>query len=107
VCSLGIVQITKDIKCLEVSSGRVYASRDVVFDEIVSPFDEMHPNAGARLKAEISLLPPTLLFTNPGCNIDMTGANPTDSANELVGSGLNSAPCMNIEETNVGDSGNT
>jgi hypothetical protein len=28
-----------------------------VFDEIVFPFSEMHPNAGARLRKEILLLP--------------------------------------------------
>jgi hypothetical protein len=85
----------------------VYVSQDVVFDETVFPFAQMHHNAAASLRTEISLLHPTLLFTNMGCNIDMTGANPIDPANELARSDLNSASCMNIEETNVVDSGTT
>ncbi len=39
------------------SSGQVYISRDVVFDETVFPFSELHANAGARLRSEILLLP--------------------------------------------------
>jgi hypothetical protein len=35
----------------------VYISRDVVFDETVFPFASLHSNAGARLRAEINLLP--------------------------------------------------
>lgn len=47
----------KGYKFLDVSSGRVYISRDVVFDENDFPFSQLHSNAGARLRAEISLLP--------------------------------------------------
>jgi hypothetical protein len=43
-----------------VSTGRVYISRDVVFDEAVFPFHHMHPNAGALLRREILLLDPSL-----------------------------------------------
>lgn len=50
----------KGFKCLDPSEGRVYISRDVVFDERVFPFSQMHPNAGARLRAELSLLPDIL-----------------------------------------------
>jgi hypothetical protein len=50
----------KGYKCLEVNSGRVYISQDVVFDETIFPFSKHHPNAGARLRAEISLLPDSL-----------------------------------------------
>jgi hypothetical protein len=32
----------------------------VVFDEHVFPFSKLHPNAGARHRAEISLLPESL-----------------------------------------------
>ena len=51
----------KGFKCLDLSEGRVYISRDVTFDERVFPFAELHSNAGARLRAEISLLPENLL----------------------------------------------
>jgi hypothetical protein len=43
-----------------VSSGRVYISRDVVFDETVFPFQSLHPNVRAVLRQEILLLPPSL-----------------------------------------------
>ena len=47
----------KGVKCLDVSTGRVYISRDVVFDETKFPFADLHPNAGALLRQEILLLP--------------------------------------------------
>jgi hypothetical protein len=46
----------KGYKCLDPSNGRIYISLDVVFDEEVFPFHSMHPNAGARLRTELSLL---------------------------------------------------
>jgi len=61
---LGYSQLHKGYKCLDISTGRIYISRDVIFDENVFPFSELHPNAGARLRSEIDLLHPTLL--NPG-----------------------------------------
>ena len=51
----------KGFKSLDISSGRAYISRDVVFDETMFPFSTLHPNAGARLRAEILLLSPELL----------------------------------------------
>jgi histone deacetylase 1/2 len=42
---LGYSQFHKGFKCLEPKSGRVYISRDVIFDETVFPFETMHPNA--------------------------------------------------------------
>ena len=58
---LGYSNLHKGFKCLDVSEGRVYISRDVVFDENIYPFSELHPNAGARLRSEILLLPSSLL----------------------------------------------
>ena len=58
-----------------MSTGRVYISRDVVFDESIYPFESLHSNAGALLNKEILLLPPHLQ------NIDHGGdncTNPTD-----------------------------
>jgi hypothetical protein len=57
---LGYSPMHKGLKCLDVKSGRVYISRDVVFDETVFPFASLHPNAGALLRKEILLLPEAL-----------------------------------------------
>jgi hypothetical protein len=57
---LGYSNMHKGFKCLDPKEGRVYISRDVVFDEEVFPFSSLHPNAGARLRAELDLLPDIL-----------------------------------------------
>jgi histone deacetylase 1/2 len=58
---LGYSNIHKGFKCLDVKTGRVYISRDVIFDENVFPFSKLHANAGSRLREEILLLPSHLL----------------------------------------------
>jgi histone deacetylase 1/2 len=57
---IGYSSLHKGYKCLDPKTGRVYISRDVVFDEHVFPFATLHPNAGARLRREIELLPDML-----------------------------------------------
>ena len=63
---LGYSPRHKGVKCLEVSIGHVYISRDVVFDENVFPFASLHPNAVALLRKEILLLPQNLLPNHEG-----------------------------------------
>jgi hypothetical protein len=58
---LGYSNIHKGFKCLEVNIGRIYISRDIVFDENIFSFSRLHPNAGARLILEILLLSPALI----------------------------------------------
>jgi histone deacetylase 1/2 len=58
---IGYSNMHKGFKCLDISTGRVYISRDVVFDETMFPFSELHANAGARLQAEVHVLPDNLL----------------------------------------------
>lgn len=79
---LGYSSLQKGFKCLDVKEGRVYISRDVVFDENVFPFSSFHPNANAQLRAEVLLLPKHLLNSNgdeqlPGSVMtNMPPANP-------------------------------
>jgi hypothetical protein len=54
---LGYSNLHKDYKCLDVSSGHAYISHDIVFDESVFLFAELHPNAGAQYTSEVLLLP--------------------------------------------------
>jgi hypothetical protein len=51
----------KGYNCLDISTGRVYVSHDVVFDKFVFPFAALHSNVGACLRSKTSLLPPSLL----------------------------------------------
>jgi hypothetical protein len=62
---LGYSNMHKGFKCLDTRTGRIYISRDVVFNEDLFPFSKLHGNAGARLTSKI-LLPPTLLPFNSG-----------------------------------------
>jgi hypothetical protein len=54
---LGYNNMHKGFKCLDVSEGCIYISRDVVFDKTVYTFSMLNPNAGSRLRSEILLLP--------------------------------------------------
>jgi hypothetical protein len=88
----------KGVKCLDVSTGRVYISRDVVFDENVFPFHGLHPNAGALLKHQILLLSTNNLSESVS-NIDdhmptivPVTASLFDAPQENMNSGENSTP---------------
>jgi hypothetical protein len=56
-------------KCLDISEGRVYVPRDVVFDETVYPFSKLNPNADAQLRVELFFIPSVdrvgVCLTNP------------------------------------------
>jgi hypothetical protein len=58
---LGYNSLHKGYKCLDIHSGCVYISRDVVFDKAVFPFHDLNPNAGAQLGSDIMLLHLTLI----------------------------------------------
>lgn len=47
----------KGYKCLNISTSRVYVSQDVVFDEPIVPFTQLHPTVGARYNSDVLLLP--------------------------------------------------
>jgi hypothetical protein len=65
---LGYSPLHKGVKCSDVSTGRIYISRHVVFDEQVFPFAHLHPNVGALLKKEILLLPSSTSSLHEGAH---------------------------------------
>jgi histone deacetylase 1/2 len=82
---IGYSNMHKGYKCLDISTGRVYISRDVVFDETIFPFARLHPNAGARLRAEILLLPENSSYTSGDDIVDdrLTNVFPANATNSL------------------------
>jgi hypothetical protein len=97
----------KGFKCLDVASGQVYISRDVVFYETIYPFANLHSNTGARLRSEISLLPdhflPSYYGHGDATNYDSSCANPTNVPVEEDLSLGNSSSAANL----VQNRGNT
>jgi hypothetical protein len=67
----------------------VYISRDVIFYEEVFPFAKLNTNAGARLRAKVTLLHPTLFPFNYGDNTVHNHINdiplPTNTTFEYTG----------------------
>jgi hypothetical protein len=79
---LGYSPCHKGYKCLDVSTGRVYVSRVVVFDENDFPFSQLHPNVGSQLRSEILLLPPALRNSHEHGLVDGQGSNGTNLGTE-------------------------
>jgi hypothetical protein len=104
---LGYSTLHKGFKCLDPSTGRVYISRDVVFDETIFPFAKLHTNAGARLRSEILLLPSHLLnpASNPGeQQLDDNMANiPANPADQFFGSNVQPVSAENDEPDDPSD----
>jgi hypothetical protein len=102
---IGYSPLHRGVKCLDVSTGRIYISRDVVFDENVFPFAPLHPNAGAILRKEILLLregvqnlddhvSPIVPVTNVLQEGEVSEENPAENAAEIT---------VNGAETNSGE----
>jgi hypothetical protein len=73
---LSYSNLHKGYKCLDISSGCVYISHDVVFDENIFPFANLHPNARVRCTADVLLLPPSTDRTNSDLPMNNSPANP-------------------------------
>jgi hypothetical protein len=54
---IGYNNLHKGYKCLDITSDHVYVSRDIVFDESVFPFAQLHPMVGACYTSNAFLLP--------------------------------------------------
>jgi hypothetical protein len=61
----------KGFKCLDISTGRIYISLDVIFDESVFPFASLNSNAGACYTSDVLLIP----SSTPGDNIFTNESN--------------------------------
>jgi hypothetical protein len=80
---LGYSNQHKGYECLELTSGHVYISCDVIFDETIFPFAILHPNTDALLKAKILLLHPILRNLNESEHVDEPNmANGADATSE-------------------------
>jgi hypothetical protein len=71
----------KGIKCLRIFTGSVYISRDIIFDENIFPFANLHFNARACLLSEIILLPALLNPSFPGQGGEITDDHVTNDSN--------------------------
>jgi hypothetical protein len=103
---LGYSTIHKGFKCLDVAEGRVYISWDVVFDETIYPFSKLNLNAGARLRAEIQLLPSDSIPTSTFPSGDEFIADSTVNMHVIPVS-TNASHCLDdakffLEENNAG-----
>jgi hypothetical protein len=58
----------KGFKCLDISTGRIYISRGVLFDGFVFPFAALHSTAGARYRSDALHSPTTNLGDNNFAN---------------------------------------
>jgi hypothetical protein len=63
---LGYSNQQKGFKCLDLSTGRTYISRDVIFYENIFPFSKLRPNSGPQLRVEISPLLSSLVPSSGG-----------------------------------------
>lgn len=99
---VGYSNSLKGFKCLDPAEGRIYISRDVVFNEHVYPFASLNPNAGARLRAELSLLPDVLL--NPSTQFGDAVVHDRH-VDTLVATDYGSGAAISSTEKNSGEKG--
>jgi hypothetical protein len=94
---LSYSNLHKGYKCLDIFTGRVYISKDVVFDEAIFLFANLHSNDGACYTSDVLLLQdPTR--ANSGANLDNVLPNVTP-ANVIL-----SPLCVQPQTISPGDS---
>lgn len=103
---LGYSSMHKGFKCLDPSTGRVYISRDVVFDENIFPFAQLHPNACTRLRKEI-LLPDHLSNPRDVTLVGQTFANINPSSSEPCVQEIADLHQADAEDPDVGSHGDS
>jgi hypothetical protein len=81
---LGYSPSHKGYKCLDICTGRLYISGDVVFDEGLFSFANLHPNVGAHLRAKISLLPSSLCTLNNDHGNDIVADHVAHGADPVI-----------------------
>jgi hypothetical protein len=85
----------KGFKCLDISTGHIYISRNVIFDEFIFPFVSLHSTAGAHYHSDI-LLSPLKFGNNDFTNLANVFTLPITPASDSgvqmsSGSGANAA----------------
>jgi hypothetical protein len=72
---IGYSNLHKGYKCLEISTGWVYISHNVIFDESVFPSASLHPNVGACCTSDVLLLPDFPSWVNLDLPVDNVQTN--------------------------------
>jgi len=99
---IGYRNSLKGFKCLDPSEGRIYISRDVVFDETVFPFSQLHANAGAQLRTELQVLPQILL--NPSMSFGDAHIHDQHFTSSVPANVSSSSMFQSIEKTSTPNS---
>jgi hypothetical protein len=94
----------KGFKCLDISTRRVYIFRDVVFDERIFPFVDLHANDDTRLRSEIELLSPTLFdssmiygsTTIPCTDVANSSNNPATNPDQNLVENTEATPVLHV-----------